>query len=86
MNKSALFKGGYTFKDDIYLVASVFGLESGFMEVNVMDGVWFTRVTSHIPLKEVAGNITKESVLNSIYFAGEIASKAGIKPKIPVAV
>nr|WP_304216125.1 4-hydroxythreonine-4-phosphate dehydrogenase PdxA [Fredinandcohnia onubensis] len=85
MNKSALYQGGYAFKDDIHLVASVFGLESGFMEVNVMDGVWFTRVTSHIPLKEVAENITKENVLNSILFADKIVSKAGIEPKIAIA-
>jgi 4-hydroxythreonine-4-phosphate dehydrogenase len=85
MNKSALFKGGYHFKDDIHLVASTFGLESGYMEVNVMDDVWFTRVTSHIPLKEVAENITKENVLNSIYFANEILTKAGISPKIAIA-
>lgn len=85
MNKSALYQGGYAFKDDIHLVASVFGLESGFMEVNVMDDVWFTRVTSHIPLKEVAENITKENVLNSILFADKIVSKAGIEPKIAIA-
>ncbi|MEH7386764.1 4-hydroxythreonine-4-phosphate dehydrogenase PdxA [Bacillus sp. JJ1521] len=85
MNKSGLYQGGYAYKDDIHLVASVFGLESGFMEVNVMDDVWFTRVTSHIPLKEVAENITKENVLNSILFADKIVSKAGIEPKIAIA-
>ena len=85
MNKSALFKGGYKFLDDIHLAASVFGLESGFSEVNVMDNVWFTRVTSHVPLKEVAENITKENVLNSINFANNILSKAGLSPKIVVA-
>lgn len=85
MNKSALFDGGYNFKDDIHLVASAFGLESGFSEVNVMNEVWFTRVTSHIPLKEVAENITYQSVLDSIYFANKIVSKAGINPKIAVA-
>ncbi|UAL48023.1 4-hydroxythreonine-4-phosphate dehydrogenase PdxA [Sutcliffiella horikoshii] len=85
MNKSALFKGGFEFKDDIHLVASVFGLESGFSEVNVMNDVWFTRVTSHIPLKEVAENITKQSVLDSINFASKIVSKAGITPKIAIA-
>ncbi|MGI8384944.1 PdxA family dehydrogenase [Robertmurraya sp. P23] len=85
MNKASLYQGGYTYKDDIHLVASVFGLETGFMEVNVMEGVWFTRVTSHIPLKEVAENITKENVLNSILFADKIVSKAGIEPKIAVA-
>lgn len=85
MNKSGLFNGGYKFKDDISLVASVFELESGFMEVNVLDSVWFTRVTSHIPLKDVAENITKETVLESIEFAHKIVSKAGINPKIAVA-
>ncbi|RKL66462.1 4-hydroxythreonine-4-phosphate dehydrogenase [Salipaludibacillus neizhouensis] len=85
MNKSALYKGGYEFMDDIHLVASVFGLKSGFSEVNVMNDVWFTRVTSHIPLKEIAENITKDNVLESIYFANEIVSKAGITPRLAVA-
>lgn len=85
MNKSALFDGGFKFKDDISLVADVFGLEDGFMEVNVMDDIWFTRVTSHIPLKEVTDHITKENILSSVEFANEIVEKAGIKPKIAVA-
>lgn len=85
MNKSGLYKGGFEFKDDIHLVASSFGLESGFSEVNLMNGIWFTRVTSHIPLKEVAENITYDSVLNSIRFAHNVVVNAGVEPNIVVA-
>ncbi|WP_404455058.1 4-hydroxythreonine-4-phosphate dehydrogenase PdxA [Oceanobacillus kapialis] len=86
MNKDGLFKGGYEFMDDIHLLASLFELESGFGEVNVMDGTWFTRVTSHIPLREVAENITFDSVLDSIHFANNVLTNAGFNnPKIAVA-
>jgi len=86
MNKDGLFKGGYEFMDDIHLLASLFDLKSGFGEVNVMDDTWFTRVTSHIPLKEVAENITFDSVLDGIHFANNVLTDAGFtNPKIAVA-
>lgn len=82
-NKDALFKGGYKFMDDIHLLADFFDLKSGFGEVNVVDNLWFTRVTSHIPVKNVAKNITKDNVLKSIYFSNKILVDAGFKnPKI----
>ncbi|WP_257350072.1 PdxA family dehydrogenase [Pseudalkalibacillus decolorationis] len=86
LNKDALYKGGFQFEDDIHLLASLFGYESGFGEVNVMEDLWVTRATSHIPLKEVAKYINKERVLEVIEFANEVVTKAGLtQPKIVVA-
>lgn len=86
LNKDALYKGGFRFQDDIHLLASLFGYESGFGEVNVMENLWVTRATSHIPLKDVAAKITKERVLEVIQFANGVLKKAGfVNPRIAVA-
>lgn len=75
LNKGALYKGGYQFEDDIHLLASLFDYKSGFGEVNVLEDLWVTRVTSHIPMKEVAQHITKSRVLEVIRFANVILKK-----------
>lgn len=85
LNKDALYKGGFRFEDDIHFLASLFGYEKGFGEINIMEDLWVTRATSHIPLKEVAEKITKERVLEVIEFAKANMARAGIEnPKIAV--
>lgn len=85
-NKDALYQGGYQFEDDIHLLASQFDCTSGFSEINIMDNLWVSRVTSHIPLKDVAKHITKDRVLNAIHFANDNLQKAGFtNPRIAVA-
>lgn len=86
LNKDGLYQGGFKFEDDIHLLASLFGYESGFGEVNVMENLWVTRATSHIPLKDVAKHITKDRVLEVIRFAKGILDKAGFEnPRVAVA-
>ncbi|WP_165971981.1 PdxA family dehydrogenase [Paenibacillus piri] len=86
LNKEALYRGGYHFKDEIHFFASLLDCTEGFSEINVMGDLWVTRVTSHVPLKEVASLITKERVGRTIRFAHDILSKAGIQqPSIAVA-
>lgn len=77
LNKGALYKGGFQFEDDIHMLASLFGYKSGFGEVNVLEDLWVTRATSHIPLKDVAKHITQSRVLEVIRFANGILNKAG---------
>lgn len=85
LNKDALYKGGYYFEDDIHLLASLLNCEDGFGEVNVMDDLWVTRVTSHISLKEVAPLITKDRIKERIAFANRMLKSAGFtSPTIAV--
>lgn len=86
LNKDALYQGGFQFEDDIHLLASLFDYKTDFGEVNVMEDLWVTRVTSHIPLKDVAKCITQGRVLEVIRFANRILNKAGFtNPRIAVA-
>ncbi len=86
LNKEALHRGGHHFQDELHFFASLLDCKSGFSEINVMDKLWVTRVTSHIPLKNVSDNITKEKVLERILFADHTLKTAGYTaPKIVVA-
>ncbi|WP_179298901.1 4-hydroxythreonine-4-phosphate dehydrogenase PdxA [Evansella halocellulosilytica] len=85
LNKEALHRGGHHFQDELHFFADLLNCKDGFSEINVMDQLWVTRVTSHIPLKNVSGNISKEKVEQRIRFAHNTLTKAGIdNPKIVV--
>jgi 4-hydroxythreonine-4-phosphate dehydrogenase len=85
LNKGALHKGGYHFEDEIHFFASILNYDGIFSEINVMDNLWVTRVTSHVPLKEVASLVTRERVESIIEFAHENLTRVGMEnPRIVV--
>lgn len=85
-NKAALILGGYKFECEHHLFAHYFGTTGTFGEMNVLNNLWTSRVTSHIPLKEVANNLSPEKVLGAIKLAHRTLTKAGFKdPRIAVA-
>lgn len=85
LNKEALHRGGHHFEDEIHYFASLLNCEKGFGEINVMDDLWVTRVTSHIPISKVSSLVTKERVHEVINFAYENMTMAGVEnPKIVV--
>ncbi len=63
MNKASLQLGGSPHPDDIGLLSALFGLEQPGSEINVLDELCTARVTSHIPLADVARQITAPGVL-----------------------
>lgn len=86
LNKESLQRGGHHFKDELHFYADYFNCKTGFGEINVMDDLWVTRVTSHIPMKEVSKELTKEHILERILFADKNLKLVGVDdPKIYVA-
>lgn len=86
LNKESLQRGGYNFKDELHFYADFFECKSGFGEINVMDDLWVTRVTSHIPMKDVYKELTEDKVLERINFAYKNMKLAGYtNPRIYVA-
>ncbi len=79
LNKEALQRGGYQFEDEIHFFASLLDSKDWFGEINVMDDLWVTRVTSHIPISEIAPLIKKERVHQVIHFANDTLKAAGIE-------
>ena len=55
-------------------------------EFNVLDTVWNARVTSHIPLKDVAASLSKQAIIAEIVFTVECLQQAGVRaPRLMVA-
>ena len=74
------------YDDEISFSADVVGLDGPASEFNVLDGLWNARVTSHIPLAEVAAHITRERVLRALRLTDDSMRAAGFKrPRIAVA-
>ena len=85
MNKTSLKLGGNTHSDELQLMAEKLEVESFCCEFNVIDDFWAARVTSHIPIKEVAQHITKENIMKPIKLINEVMELNGVKnPRIAI--
>ncbi|MGH6772618.1 4-hydroxythreonine-4-phosphate dehydrogenase PdxA [Brucella tritici] len=85
-NKQAMRFAYPGYDDEIRFVADVLSFTGKVREFNVLEKVWNARVTSHIPLKEVASTLTVEGILAELELAWMCLKKAGYdNPKIAVA-
>lgn len=86
LNKHAMSLAGFSEIDEIHYLATLFGCENFLTELNQLDGFWTTRVTSHVPLKDVVSLITQERVIEATLLGVETMRCAGIaRPRIAVA-
>jgi 4-hydroxythreonine-4-phosphate dehydrogenase len=86
LNKAALFAGGWRFPDEHKMFANLLGHKDYFSEMNVLDGQWMSRVTSHVSLREALDLITETAIVDAIGLADRTMRRAGIdKPRIAVA-
>jgi 4-hydroxythreonine-4-phosphate dehydrogenase len=65
-NKAAMRRAHPAYDDEIGYGAEVLGDVGTASEFNVLDGLWNARVTSHVPLADVAASITRANVLDAI--------------------
>ena len=66
LNKSSLKMAGMTEEDELRWFAKQLNFEGTTSEINISGPLWTGRVTSHIPVKEVADRVTKESTMKAI--------------------
>ena len=86
LNKRAMFDGGWEFPDEHKMFAHLLGHRGPFSEMNVLDGQWMTRVTSHVSLREAVELIDFEAVCRALRLADTTMRGAGIEaPRIAVA-
>ncbi len=84
-NKSAMKLGGSPAPSELELMAMLFNITARFGEINMVDDVWTTRVTSHIPLSCVAEELSVAKIVDSIILANDTLISAGIEhPRIGV--
>lgn len=85
LNKSALHQAGLGHADEAQWFAELLGVTGAVGELNVLDGLWTSRVTSHVPLKEVSNLITPERILSAIELVHSSLVAAGVPhPRIAV--
>ena len=85
-NKDALHRAGLGVEDETQWARERIGHRGRVSEFNVVDGMWNARVTSHIPLREVASQLTTAEIVAAIRLADETLRAAGFgRPRIAVA-
>lgn len=86
LNKAALHAGGWKFPDEHKMFADLLGHKGYFSEMNVLDGQWMSRVTSHVSLRTALDQITHDSIIEAIELVNRTMQRAGVeKPRIAVA-
>ena len=86
-HKAAMEYGGYPLmKKGTSFFSHHLDWHKPFGEMNVVDNLWTSRVTSHIPLKKVSEALTVRRIKGSIRLAHQTLKKAGFEnPRLAVA-
>ncbi|WP_110655729.1 4-hydroxythreonine-4-phosphate dehydrogenase PdxA [Salinicola halimionae] len=85
-NKKAMRYANPGYDDEIRFVADAISFDGKAREFNILESVWNARVTSHIPLKDVAAALTPESIIDELTLTHHCLQQAGHDhPRIAVA-
>ena len=85
-NKKAMRYAHPGYDDESRFISELLRLNRRVKEFNVLDTVWNARVTSHIPLKDVAASLSKEAILAEIDLTIDCLKRADVKaPRLLVA-
>ena len=85
-NKQAMRLARAEYDDEIAFSAEIVGLKSPASEFNVLDRLWNARVTSHIPLRDVAAKLSGERIRRALQLTDSCMRNAGFaRPRIAVA-
>lgn len=86
LNKEAMHRAGSPHEDELRFFAHQLGWKGLHGELNVLDNLWTSRVTSHVALREVPSRITVQRVYEAILLVYQTLREAGVeRPKIAVA-
>jgi 4-hydroxythreonine-4-phosphate dehydrogenase len=85
LNKHSLRLAGMNEEDELRYMQSLFGVPGFTCEFNITDTLWTSRVTSHVPVREVADLITQEAVADAVHILDRALRRAGVaRPRIAV--
>jgi len=86
LNKAALHAGGFRYNDEHQMFAAMTRHQGHFSEMNVLDGLWMSRTTSHVSLRTALDQITASRIADALTLADATMRHAGIaSPRIAVA-
>lgn len=86
LNKHTLKIGGMGYPDEGEWLTAQLNYTGHTAELNVIEGLWTSRVTSHVPLRDVADLITVDGIIDAVSLIDGVLRTAGMAdPKIMVA-
>jgi len=66
LNKAALRAGGMQHADELHYFCEKLNFTGPSVEFNVLESLWTSRVTSHVPLKDVSGLLTRDGIAEGV--------------------
>jgi 4-hydroxythreonine-4-phosphate dehydrogenase len=85
LNKHSLRLGGLTQEDELRCLQERLRVAGFVCEFNITRGLWTSRVTSHVPIREVAALITGQGVADAVHIIDAALRQAGVaRPRIAV--
>ena len=85
-NKAALIEAGLGHEDELHYMAEFLGVETYISELNTLNGIWTSRVSSHIALKDVPDYITGHRITEAVNLIDRTLRRSGLsRPRLSVA-
>jgi 4-hydroxythreonine-4-phosphate dehydrogenase len=85
LNKHSLRLAGMAQEDELRFLAERLQVSSFVCEFNITGALWTSRVTSHVPLKDVAPLITGPAVQEAVHIIERALRQSGVaRPRIAV--
>lgn len=85
-NKASMLLAGLGHDDELHYMADKLGVTGYISELNTLDGMWTSRVTSHIALRDVADTISEERVSQAVHLIHNVLRRSGVaRPRMSVA-
>ena len=85
-NKAALIEAGLGHEDELHYMAEFLGVDSYISELNTLEGLWTSRVSSHIALKDVPEYITDHRISEAVHLIDKTLRRSGMsRPRLSVA-
>lgn len=86
LNKHAMKMGGLKHEDELHHFARHLGVTGYFCEFNTLNGLWTSRISSHVPLKDVPLYLDQQRIIDAatlIYKSLQLSGNA--TPRVAVA-
>ena len=86
LNKYSMKLAGMQFPDELHFFADYLKVSSHLGEFNSLGNLWTARISSHVPLKDVALYVTRERILDVVKLLYDALRMAGFEhPRVAVA-
>jgi len=84
-NKESMYLAGNEFKDEIGFISKFFKIKTRVSEYNFANGMWNSRVTSHVAMKDVHNLLNEDLICEEIALTNQTLELAGYdRPRIVV--